>query len=361
MEENNEIKKDDEEQIETKEEVKEEETKIEEVKKEVKEEPKTEIKQEVKKEEAKKPEIKEIKEKKPKKSIISSIWYDKNYKKLLLVWILISLFIIGQIVFMVVTTGDIMHKDVTLTGGTSISVYTNKTINSNELVTALQNKVNEEVFVRTLNELTTGKQIAIVVETKADANQTKTALEEYLGYSLTSDNSTTEVSGSNLSRTFYKQLIIALILAFIFMGITVFIIFKIPLPSLAVIQCGIFDTLGALVIANLFGIRMSTAGIAALLMLAGYSVDTDVLLTTKVIKRKGEGPLNSRIKSAFKTGIIMTTTSLAATLVGYFIVNSPVLKQIFFVLSAGLFIDIIGTWVGNAAILKWYCEKKGLK
>jgi preprotein translocase subunit SecF len=302
----------------------------------------------------------ESKEKKEKKPLISSEWYNKNYKKFLLIWIIISILIIIQLVFMVATTGDIMVKDVSLTGGTSINIYINKSIDSNAMISFLQNRVNEDVFIRNLKDVTSGKQVAIVIETKADANKTKTAIEEYLGYTLNSENSTIEISGSNLSNSFYKQLITALIIAFILMGITVFIIFKVPIPSLAVIQCGIFDTLGALVIANLFGVRMSTAGIAALLMLVGYSVDTDTLLTTKVIKRKGEGTLNSRIKSSFKTGILMTLTALITTLVGYFIVTSPVLKQIFFVLSAGLFVDIFGTWIGNASILKWYCEKKNI-
>jgi preprotein translocase subunit SecF len=312
-------------------------------------------------EKEKKKEEKQKKEQEPKetrKKFLSSAWYDKNYKKLLVVWIIISLLIIGQLIFMVVTKGDIMNKDVSLTGGTVISVYTEQNINTNELSSFLSSRIKEEVFIRTLNDITKGKQIAFVVETKAQANETKTALEEYLKYSLTSENSTTEVSGSSLSSSFYKQLLIALALAFVFMGIVVFIIFKKPIPSLAVIQCGVFDTMGALVIANIFGMRMSTAGIAALLMLAGYSVDTDTLLTTRVLKRKGEAPLNSRIKSAFKTGIIMTLTSLVAVLIAYFIVPSPVLKQIFFMISAGLVIDILGTWVGNAAILKWYCEKK---
>jgi preprotein translocase subunit SecF len=261
---------------------------------------------------------------------------------------------------MYVTTGDIMHKDISLTGGTIISVYTNEKINLDELSSFVSQKVSKEVFVRSLNDITTGKQIAVSVETEANANVTRDAMEEYFKYSLTSENSTIEVSGSALGSSFYKQLLIALALAFIFMGITVFIIFRVPIPSLAVIQCGIADTLGALVIANLLGVRMSTAGIAALLMLAGYSVDTDILLTTRTLKRRGEGALNSRIKSAFKTGITMTLIALATTIIGYLVITSPVLKQIFLVLSAGLVIDLIGTWVGNAAIIKWYCKKKGI-
>ena len=298
-------------------------------------------------------------EKRALKPLISSAWYDKNYKWLLLIWVVISLFVFGQLIYMYVTTGDVMHKDVSLTGGTVITVYSTQQINVNDLTSVLTKEIGP-IFVNQIEDITTGKHTAFSVETKADANVTTSALEGYLGYNLTSENSTTQISGSELGQSFYKQLVFALILAFLLMGITVFIIFKVPIPSLAVIQCGIIDTLGALVVANLFGIRMSSAGIAALLMLAGYSVDTDILLTTRVLKRRGENKINARIQSAFKTGITITLTALITTLTGYFIVSAPVLKQIFFVLSAGLVFDSVGTWIGNAAIIKWYCEKKNI-
>ena len=325
----------------------------------VKTEATIEQKEEIKQE---KPRIEEKQPKEKKNYVlpfVTSETYSKHYKKFLLLWVIICLLIIANLFYMYSTTGDVMRKDVSLTGGTTISIYGNSLPNVNELSNYLSNKISEEVFVRTLNDITSGKQVAVIVETKADANLTQNAIEQFLGYPLTSDNSTIEVSGSNLSSSFYKQLIIALLISFLFMGITVFIIFKAPVPSLAVIQCGLFDVLGALVIANIFSLRVSTAGIAALLMMMGYSVGTDILLTTKVLKRRGENTIDYRMKSAFKTGIIMTLTSLVAVLLAYFVVTSPVLKQIFFILSAGLVMDVVGTWVGNAAIIKWYCDKKG--
>ena len=48
-------------------------------------------------------------------------------------------------------------------------------------------------------------------------------------------------------------------------------------------------------------------------------------------------------------------------MIGFFVAESSVLKQIFFILSAGLFIDLISTWLGNASILKLWCEKKKIK
>jgi len=94
-------------------------------------------------------------------------------------------------------------------------------------------------------------------------------------------------------------------------------------------------------------------------MLIGYSVDTDILLTTRLLKRS-EGSLNQRIYGAFKTGMTMTLTSLMAVIVALLIVQSfsIVLTQIFTILSIGLIFDMFNTWVTNVSILKWYMEKK---
>jgi preprotein translocase subunit SecF len=105
--------------------------------------------------------------------------------------------------------------------------------------------------------------------------------------------------------------------------------------------------------------HLSTAGIVAFLMLIGYSVDTDILLTTRVFKRH-EGSVNSRIFSSFKTGMTMTLTSLLVVSIGYFMTSgfSKVFNQIFTILIIGLLFDIINTWLFNAGIIKWYMERK---
>jgi len=108
--------------------------------------------------------------------------------------------------------------------------------------------------------------------------------------------------------------------------------------------------------------KISAAGIAAFLMLIGYSVDTDILLTSRALKSK-EGAVNTRIFRAFKTGIFMTLTALAAVLPAFFIVTGlpDSFRQIFLILAIGLCADILNTWLTNASIIKWYCEKKGIQ
>jgi preprotein translocase subunit SecF len=110
---------------------------------------------------------------------------------------------------------------------------------------------------------------------------------------------------------------------------------------------------------DLMEMQLSAAGIVALLMLIGYAVDVDILLTTRVFKNT-EGTLNERIWDAFKTGITMTITAMASVSVALIFTHSfsPVLSQTFTIILIGLGFDMINCWIMNASILKWYMEGK---
>ena len=293
----------------------------------------------------------ENQETQPKKN-----WHDKYYKLLLLIPAAILLFSIIYMGIFYHQNQDFMKKDISLTGGTSITIY--EKININDLKKNLSGKLNG-INVKEIKDLTTGEQEAIIIETRSDSELSKKILEEYLGYKLTDKNSSFEFTGSTLSESFYKQLLIAILVAFLFMGLVVFIIFKNFIPSFAVILSAFADLFMTLVAVNILGMKVSSAGIVAFLMLIGYSVDTDILLTTRMLKRK-EGSLNSRAFSAFKTGTTMTLTSFFAMLVALFVAKSfsVVLTQIFTILVIGLGFDLINTWITNVSILKWYIERK---
>ena len=117
------------------------------------------------------------------------------------------------------------------------------------------------------------------------------------------------------------------------------------------------DLLFAMTVFVLFGLKLTTGSIAAFLMLIGYSIDTDILLTTRVLKRK-EGTVSERMASTIMTGLTMTLTAVVAVTIGYFFTESELLKQITFILAWGLPADIIYTWLFNAALLRMYVEKK---
>jgi len=283
-------------------------------------------------------------------------WHDKHYKSLMLIPLVLLIFSFAYMGIFYSQHHDFFLKDISLKGGTSATIY--ETIDINSLKNALVQEFGE-VNVREVSDLVTGEQIAVVVQTTAQAEETKLFLENYLGYELTEDNSSFEFTGSSLSESFYKQLLIAILVSFVFMAIVVFILFRNLVPSGAVIVSAFADILMTLVTVNLLGIKMSSAGIIALLMLIGYSVDTDILLTNRVLKRQ-EGSLNERLWGAFKTGMTMTLTSLFAVAVALLVVKSfsVTLTQIFTILVIGLMFDMLNTWITNASILKFYVNSR---
>ncbi len=287
-------------------------------------------------------------------------WYDKHYKKLLILPVIILCFSVFYLYQFEKENGDIVYKDVSLTGGTTITVF-DDSVDIEDLKEILVQDF-PDVSVRSISNLRTGQQVAFFVETSSDSDMLKSYLENFLGYSLDSENSSIEFTGSSISEGFYHQLRFAIFIAFIFMGLTVFIVFKTPIPSLTVIISAFAGIVMTIVTVNLMNIPLSMGGIAGLLMLIGYSVDTDILLTSRVLRNK-VGSLNQRFLGALKTGLTMTLTSIAAVTIALIITYSlsEVLKQVFSILLIGLIFDIFNTWVTNASILKWYVEAKGIQ
>lgn len=228
----------------------------------------------------------------------------------------------------------------------------------------MENSLKEQfpdISTRKISDIRTGKVNAVIVDSSASPEELKSAIEKSLGYELDESNSSVEFTGPTLSKGFYKQLVTALIISFILMSIVIFFMFRSFIPSIAVIFAAFADIVMPLALVNWLGIKISAAGIAAFLMLVGYSVDTDILLTTRVVKHR-EGRINSRIYRAFKTGILMTFTALAAVLPAFFFFSElpDSFRQIFLILALGLFADIINTWMTNTGIIKWYSERKGM-
>jgi len=152
--------------------------------------------------------------------------------------------------------------------------------------------------------------------------------------------------------------IISGLIFLIFATTLIRIYIKKSIPAFAVMLCAFTSITMTLALVNLLGMQMSTAGIVAFLMLIGYSVDTDILLTTRLLKKKQS--TNSALLSAFKTGTTMTITSIIAITTALIAVYSfeSVLNQIFTILLIGLGFDLLNTWITNASIIKWYVQKK---
>lgn len=288
--------------------------------------------------------------------------YENQYKKLLIVPFLILFIAIILIGVNVATTGDLINRDVSLKGGVTITIHTEQDIDTLKLKNSLSSKFPaNDIETKTLSQF--GTQVGIIVEADIEEKQLELLIDgigDELNMELTQNDYSVEIVGSSLGESFFKEIITAMLIAFFFMATVVFIYFRTLIPSAAVILAVLSNAIVTLAVVNLLGIRLSTAGIAAFLMLIGYSVDTDILLSTRVLKRK-EGTEMERIYGAIKTGLMMTLTTLTAVTVALIFTQSEVIRQIMAILLIGLLADLIFTWIQNVGILRLYLEGKAKK
>jgi len=286
-------------------------------------------------------------------------FYEKEYKKLLIVPFIILILAFVQIFAQVAITGDFVNKGVGLKGGSSIFIP--ESFSESEIAN-LQTSLDEKFPAGDLNvrALTSaGKVIGVSVDSDAQENKeinlVSLSIQEIT--SIGKENYSIEITGSSLGDSFFKQTVIALLIAFVLMGIVVIFYFRSIVPAFAVILAAASDIIVTLAIFNLTGIKLSTAGIAAFLMLIGYSVDTDILLSTRMLKKKSL-TIMERVYSAMSTGLTMSATTLSVVLVTLIFVKSEIVKQLMIILFIGLIVDLIMTWIQNVGILRLHLEKK---
>lgn len=269
----------------------------------------------------------------------------KSYKPLIAIPAAITL------IALLLVTFNGLNESVDLKGGALAELTLEKSVTQPELESLLREKLGTgDVKVLSIR----GERATVQFGTDMDVVKVSEAL-----MGTATINSYKSV-GPVLSRQAMNQIYWAIGFAFLFMSLTVFIIFRDPVPSLAVILVAASDIIIAVGGMSLFGIPLSLASVGAILMLIGYSVDTDILLTTRVLKRR-KGTINERALGAMKTGVTMSIAAIASMAALYLVTvfvmpEARVLSDIASVLIIGLLADIITTWLMNLGILRWYLE-----
>ncbi|WP_370573076.1 protein translocase subunit SecF [Methanomethylovorans sp.] len=280
-----------------------------------------------------------------------------NDRQLLVLPVATFLIAVLIIAFTLATTGAPVKLGMEFKGGTMVSLTTDTPIAS----------LNEKYSTYPLTDVRqTGSRIVMQFGPMSNEEQlslTKDVTDTY-------ENVEIRQIGPVYGKDLQNQALKAVFFSFLGMSLVVFVIFKTFIPSGAVVLSAFCDIIIAVAFMNLAGIELSLGTVAALLMLIGYSVDSDILLTTRVLKRRGE--VEENITNAMGTGITMTTTTLAALIVMYIVATYSylvipsfsqinLLSDISIVLIFGLVADIMNTWLTNVSILRWYVQKEGAR
>jgi preprotein translocase subunit SecF len=279
-----------------------------------------------------------------------------NYKLLALVPVALLLISVAFLVIQYTSTGEWFIRSIDLRGGTLLTIKTAEPVS----VTGVEEMLSEDfgsVSVRGLRSF--GEQGASI-EMDASVNYT-TVLDRLEGSGIEITDFSLENIGPSLGSMFWSQAQIGIIIAFILMGIIAFVVFRTFIPSIAIVISAASDIIVTLSLMQVFGIEFSLASLGALLMLIGYSVDTDIMLTSRLLREREERlDMNEKLTRALKTGLTMTLTSIGAVAALLIIPLPTVLVQIASVIFIGLSVDIVNTWMLNSVLLRWYCESRGV-
>ncbi len=277
-----------------------------------------------------------------------------RYKLWLIVPVVLLIISAGILVSTFMQTGDWFLRSVELKGGTLISFQTTQPVDAPALTTLLEKEFSTSITAR---EIRGSAGYTVTMEMDAAVNET--AVTARIRELATPVGISVQKTGPALGETFWVQTQIGFVLAFVLMSVVVFIVYRVPVPSFLVIITVFADIITVMALMLLFRIELTLATFASLLMLVGYSVDTDILQTTRFLKGGG-GSGSDVMKGSIKTGVTMTATTIVAMVAVVVSSLSPVISQIAMVLLIGLVVDIVYTYAQNAVLLRWYTEKKGL-
>ncbi|MDD5340382.1 MAG: hypothetical protein PHV13_03975 [Candidatus ainarchaeum sp.] len=180
-------------------------------------------------------------------------------------------------------------------------------------------------------------------------------INKYVSYNSISVQTVSPV----LSTHFIEKALNVVLFSAVLSVILVFLFFRSIVPSIAVLTGAVCDVTIAMGAMGLFGIPLTLQSFAALLMLIGFSLDTDILLTTRILKRKGD--LRENAYDAMKTGLtmsVMAIVAFASLFALSVIMHIPTYYEISAVALAGLVGDMFATWGINGVMILWYAERR---
>lgn len=249
-------------------------------------------------------------------------------------------------------TGVPVDRGMVFTGGTEVRISVDDSVdNPEEQIRGAFNSEPESV-----TEVPgSGSYIVQFAEGDISPDEVESAVEEIDGLQILELSQLTASLGSDAQLT----AIYGVLGAFGLISIFVIILFRSIIPAVVIILSAISNILVGLAAMNLVGIQLTMGTLGALLMLIGYSIDSDILLNDHVIRGNKDSFVES-VHDAMGTGVTMTVTSFSAMLVMFVlatIFGIGLLADMGFLLAVGLAMDLINTYMVNVSILRWYTTR----
>lgn len=279
--------------------------------------------------------------------------YDKySTRKLLVIPVVLLGLSIAILAAWFLMTGAPVDRGMVFTGGTEVRISVDDSVdNPREQIESAFDTEPESV-----TEVPgSGSYIVQFAEGEVTPDEVESSLSETDGLQILELSQLTASLGSDSQLT----AIYGVLGAFGLISLFVIIIFRSIIPAVVIILSAISNILVGLAAMNLVGIQLTMGTLGALLMLIGYSIDSDILLNDHVI-RGNKDSFTESVHDAMGTGVTMTVTSLSAMVVMFIlatIFGIGLLADMGFLLAIGLSMDLVNTYMMNVSLLRWYTKR----
>ncbi|RRJ32007.1 protein translocase subunit SecF [Halocatena pleomorpha] len=247
-----------------------------------------------------------------------------------------------------VVTGVPVTPGIDFTGGTELQISASDS--PDQIEQTFESQLPYEVD----SVVESGDSYIVTIQAteQSEVNEIMNTAEEE-GYTVQS----AQTRSAAFSTDAQRQALIGVAVAFVGMSVLTFVLFRTFVPSIAIVVSAFSDIMIPVALMNVFGIPLSLGTVAALLMLIGYSVDSDILLNNSILRRRGD--FYESTYRARRTGVTMTLTSIVAMVVmtifsSPLVFGIPLLPDIGLILVFGLTADLMNTYLLNVSLLRYY-------
>jgi len=277
---------------------------------------------------------------------------ENNYKKFLMISMVIFVIFVGTILFNYFKYGYIINKSITISGGYVTLINNNYHITNPEIQNTLnQMNITDYVLYSTPN--------IIYIESGKQINETLliNLLNQDYNIKLLPTDISIQHYSSLVGNLIFNQFLFFVILAMVLTAFVIFIAFRVSKITLNIISTILFDVIGLLAILSITKYPIGANGFIGMLMILGFAIDNNVVLSTNIVKEK-EKPFIERVRMSFRVGMLMEIIALYTLLLLYFIVPEPSVDEFAFVLSVAIILDLLYYLIGNIPLYKYFEAKK---
>ncbi len=278
-------------------------------------------------------------------------YYLKNYRKMVFLPIVFIAIFAGAIVYYYSVHGQFVNEDISLAGGISATISTNQSFSASFLENNISLALGQPVSVAVLHAQFSNAIAGYTITAGRNVNSTQLnrSVSTALDIPLNSKDSSITFVSPTLAQGALNDSLILLGVAFVFVAFVSLFYFRNPSQAFSNVVSIVSDVINVVGVLDILGISFSTASIAGILMIMGYSADRNIILATNILKR-GEADMKYRLLHTIKTSLTMDAAAFVTFIILFFGTTNATIQNIAIILIFGVLFDDFTVWILNGSV-----------